>query len=230
MAVVRRIPCLVSGVRDHGEHVYSVDLVPSAPIPRFTPGQFLHLALDSYEVDGFWPDSRVFSIASPPDVRTSLSITYAVKGVFTMRMERELAIGRDVWVKLPYGEFIVEPDRDAVLFAGGTGITAFTAFIGSLAPDHRANVLLFYGARNPRLFVYGPLVEARAREVESLCCSLVSEESQGRLRVDAVWPAISALRDPAIYLSGPPPMLAALTSQLHGHGVAVNNVRVDAWE
>ena len=74
------------------------------------------------------------------------------------------------------------------------------------------------------------LIDGRAREVGSLSCSLVSEESQGRLRVDAVWPAISALRDPAIYLSGPPAMLAALTSQLHGHGVAVNNVRVDAWE
>ena len=230
MAVVRRLRCTVARVTDHGEHVYSVELTPTQPVPRFAPGQFLHLALDADQPGGFWPESRAFSIASSPDERDRLLITYAVKGVFTMRMERELAIGRDVWVKLPYGEFIVEPDRDAVLFAGGTGITAFTAFIGSLAPDHRANVLLFYGARNPRLFVYGPLVEARAREVESLSCSLVSEESQGRLRVDAVWPAISALRDPAIYLSGPPPMLAALTSQLHGHGVAVNNVRVDAWE
>ena len=47
------------------------------PVPRFTPGQFLHLALDPYDADGFWPDSRVFSIASSPDARTNLAITYA---------------------------------------------------------------------------------------------------------------------------------------------------------
>ena len=98
-------------------------------VPRFTPGQFLHLALDPYDADGFWPDSRVFSIASSPVARTNLSITYAVKGAFTTRMERELIVGAVVWVKLPYGEFVIDQSRDAVLFAGGTGVTAFTELI-----------------------------------------------------------------------------------------------------
>ena len=163
MAVVRRMPCTVRGVIDHGERVYTVDLEPSMAVPRFTPGQFLHLALDPYEADGFWPESRVFSIASSPEERDRLSITYAVKGAFTTRMERELAVGGSAWVKLPYGEFVVEPDRDAVLFAGGTGITAFTAFLRSLAPERSSRVLLFYGARTPDLFVYGDLVRTRAQ-------------------------------------------------------------------
>ena len=116
-------------VTDHGEHVYTVELEPSVVLPRFRPGQFLHLALDAYAPDGFWPESRVFSIASSPLERDRLSITYAVKGAFTSRMERELAPGRTAWVKLPYGDFVVDPGSDAVLFAGGTGITAFTAFL-----------------------------------------------------------------------------------------------------
>ena len=82
---------MVRDVTDHGERVYTVDLEPSMAVPRFTPGQFLHLALDPYEPDGFWPESRVFSIASSPEERDRLSITYAVKGAFTTRMERELA-------------------------------------------------------------------------------------------------------------------------------------------
>ncbi len=58
--------------------------------------------------------------------------------------------------------------RDAVLFAGGTGITAFTAFLRSLTADHPHRVLLLYGARTPDLFVYGDLVRERAREVPAL--------------------------------------------------------------
>ena len=230
MAVVRKIPCLVRAVTDHGERVYTVELEPSMAVPNFKPGQFLHLALDAPEPGGFWPESRVFSIASSPRERDRLAITYAVKGAFTARMERELAAGGRVWVKLPYGEFVVDSSRDAVLFAGGTGVTAFTAFLQSLTPEWAPSVMLFYGARTPNLFVYGPLVEACAREVPSMRCNLVCEETHGRLDVDSAWPAIVTLRDPVFYLSGPPPMLAALTAQLLERGISPAAIRIDAWE
>lgn len=229
MAVVRKIPCVVLGVTDHGERVYTVELEPSTAVPRFRPGQFLHLALDAYEPDGFWPESRVFSIASSPTELDRLTITYAVKGAFTTRMERELATGRTVWVKLPYGEFVVDPGRDAVLFAGGTEITAFTAFLQSLEAGLAPRVALFYGARKPSLFVYGRVAEGCARRVLSLTCRLVCEETDGRLDVETAWPAIATLDRPAFYLSGPPPMLDALTAQ-RGRGVPQEDIRTDAWE
>ena len=230
MAVVRKIPCRVRRLTDHGEHVYTVELAPSMPVPRFAPGQFLHLALDSYEPGGFWPESRVFSIASGPTETDRLEITYAVKGVFTSRMERELTPGREAWVKLPYGEFVVDGTRDAVLFAGGTGITAFTAFLQSLQPGQASRVRLFYGARRPDLFVYGPTVEARASDVPALTCTLVCEATQGRLAVDAAWSSIKDLECPLFYLSGPPAMLDALTEQLLTRDVADEDIRTDAWE
>jgi ferredoxin-NADP reductase len=217
-------------VTDHGESVYTVELSPSTAVPRFKPGQFLHLALDDCEPGGFWPESRVFSIASSPRERDLLAITYAVKGAFTARMERELAPGRSVWIKLPYGDFVVDPGTDAVLFAGGTGVTAFTAFLQSLEAERAPRVLLFYGARKPNLFVYGSLAEACAREVPAFTCSLVCEETDGRLQADAAWPAIATLHDPVFYLSGPPQMLAALTTQLRGRGVSMEDIRTDAWE
>lgn len=230
MPVVRRILCVVRAVINHGQRVYTVELEPSMAVPKFHPGQFLHLALDAYEPDGFWPDSRVFSIASSPRERDRLAITYAVKGAFTARMERELAIGSSAWVKLPYGEFVVDSSRDAVLFAGGTGITAFTAFLQSLTPDRVPRVLLYYGARTPDLFVYRSFAETCARGATSLTCSLVCEETHGRLHVDSAWPAIATLRDPVFYLSGPPPMLRSLTAQLRGRDVSLEVIRTDAWE
>jgi ferredoxin-NADP reductase len=230
MAVVRRIACTVREVTDHGERVYSVGLDPLIPVPPFRPGQFLHLALDLYEPDGFWPESRVFSIASSPTEREQLTITYAVKGGFTTRMEREIAVGATVWVKLPYGEFVVDRSRDAVLFAGGTGITAFTAFLRSLTSEHQQRVRLFYGARKRALFVYRSLAEAAAERTESLACILISEETHGRLDLDRAWPDIADLDTPNFYLSGPPQMLSALTAQLARRGVAPDSIKTDAWE
>ena len=220
---------MVRAIVDHGERVYTVELEPSTQVPLFKPGQFLHLAIDPFD-GGFWPESRVFSIASSPRDRDRLTITYAVKGAFTTRMERELAPGAVVWAKLPYGEFVVDAESDAVLFAGGTGVTAFTAFLQSLTPDLASRVVLFYGARTPDLFVYGPLVEECAREVPSLTCHLVDEGTHGRLEVDAAWTAIAPLREPVFYLSGPPLMLEALSTQLRRRDVPDERIRTDAWE
>lgn len=221
---------MVRAITDHGEHVYTVELAPAIAVPQFKPGQFLHLAIDAYDGSGFWPESRVFSIASSPRERDRLAITYAVKGAFTTRMERELVVGDGVWAKLPYGEFVIDSANDAVLFAGGTGVTAFTAFLQSLQPELTSRVLLFYGARTADLFVYRSLVEACAREIPSFGCVFVAEATQGRLEVDRAWPRIAALRDPVFYLSGPPAMLAALTRQLLGHDIPAERIKTDAWE
>ena len=120
MPVTQKLRCVVEQVVAHGERVYTVALRPERQVPRFRAGQFLHLALDCYDSGGFWPDSRVFSIASSPAQRDLVRITYSVHGRFTARMESDLAEGREVWIKMPYGDFVIEGPRDIVLFAGGT--------------------------------------------------------------------------------------------------------------
>ena len=167
MSTVRKIRCTVERIADHGDRVYTVDLKPERPVPVFRPGQFLHLALDAYDPSGFWPESRVFSIASSPAERNRLTVIYSVKGQYTSRMEQELCVGRGVWVKLPYGEFVVDGGADAVLIAGGTGITAFQAFIEGLPPDHPNKVVLLYGARCPELLLARELGEAKVRLVKN---------------------------------------------------------------
>ena len=181
MATAQKLRCQVTRLVDHGEHVYTVDLRPERPAPRFRPGQFLHLALDEYDPSGFWPESRVFSIASAPTQRDLLRISYSVRGRFTARMERELAEGGWVWVKLPYGEFIIEDTSDIVLFAGGTGITAFTAFLDGLTPAFRHAVVVAYGARSADLLIYRGLIEARAALIPG-CAPAISWNAASRRR------------------------------------------------
>lgn len=234
--MAQKLNCVVEQVIDHGERVYTLALRPERPVPRFVPGQFLHLALDPYDATGFWPESRVFSIASPPAQRDLVRITYAVHGRFTARMESGLAEGTQAWIKMPYGDFFIEKHADVVLFAGGTGITAFTAFLGELAAPADRPVTLAYGARTERLLIYRDVVERCARRVPSLQVSYFVEEqggdavNRGRVSVDAIWPRLRQPLDAHYYISGPPPMLRGIGQDLRARKIPAEAIHIDAWE
>jgi ferredoxin-NADP reductase len=236
MGIPQKLCCQVAAIKDHGERVYTVDLLPERPAPRFRPGQFLHLALDRYDPSSFWPESRVFSIASSPSQRERLRISYSVKGRFTTGMERELHVGGQVWVKLPYGDFVIRGERNVVLFAGGTGITAFTAFLEGLTSTFSSQVMLFYGVRRPELFLYQDMIAARVAAVPRLTVHYFVEQGargnhlSGRLSAEAALPLIQEPLDASYYLSGPPLMLRTLRGQLKQQGVLAEAISVDAWE
>lgn len=246
MPVPQKLRCRVERLIDHGDHVYTVDLIPERRAPQFRPGQFLHLALDEYDPSGFWPDSRVFSIASSPTQRDCLRISFSVQGHFTARMERELAENRHVWVKLPYGEFVIDETRDVVLLAGGTGITAFTAFLEGLTLEFRHSVYLAYGARNKNLLIYRDRIAEQARAISQLhtlyfverdtnepamsAGETISGETIGRLSVAVIWNKISSSPNALYYISGSPLMLKAISQELRAGGVAADAIRIDAWE
>ncbi len=248
MSMPRKIRCSVESVTDHGGRVYTVELAPAAAVPAFHPGQFLHLTVDDYDPAGFWPESRVFSIASPPTDRRRLRICYSVKGRYTTKMERTLKAGTQVWVKLPYGEFVIDDTSDAMLLAGGTGISAFTAFLEALAPQRAQAVALVYGARNPSLFLFQEMILRQLAAVPAFQVIFFSEEPAGgfahqlarlpkapeclpgRIALEPIW---SKLDDPlkkVFYLSGPPVMLTALGADLRRRGIAPERIRTDAWE
>jgi ferredoxin-NADP reductase len=245
----RKIRCTVESITDHGGRVYTVDLAPANPVPSFRPGQFLHLTVDDYDPSGFWPESRVFSIASSPRDRMRLRICYSVKARYTTRMEQTLRVGGEVWIKMPYGDFVIDETNDAVLVAGGTGISAFTAFIQALKPNHPRMVTLIYGVRNPSLLLFQDMLLAQAERVPQFRVIYFAEELRepinggtwhaGRISLGAVFRAVTSethspvARFPtsaAFYLSGPPVMLTALGTDLRARGVAPEDIRTDAWE
>lgn len=228
----------IENIETHAPDVRTFVMVPERPVPRFRPGQFLHLAIDAFDPSQHWPDSRVFSIASPPDDRQRLRITVSAVGAFTKRM-MSLAVGDQVWVKLPYGDFVVQADSGVpvILLAGGTGITPFVSFLAGAPPVGPVRVL--YGARRSDLLIYRDVVQ-RAAESSPLVSwqAFVEEhagadERAGRLTVEA---ALDAARDTGagdaavFYLAGPPAMLALFRSGLAAAGTPPERVRTDAWE
>src|ERR1039458_4091543 len=251
MGSPRKIRCTVEAITDHGGRVYTVDLVPQSAVPGFRPGQFLHLTVDDYDPSGFWPESRVFSIASSPRERKRLRICYSVKGRYTTKMEQVLKVGGQVWIKLPYTDFVIDGANDAVLLAGGTGISAFTAFLEALTPGGPQAVTLVYGARTPGLLLFQDMILAQLAAVPKLNVLLFTETPDevfaqrmaalphapqcltGRISLSSVLGPPSSVTCPpssTFYLSGPPVMLSALSSDLQARGVTAPQIRTDAWE
>ena len=128
-----------------------------------------------------------------------LTITYAVKGAFTTRMERELALGGQRLGQAAVRRVRRSTRQGRRAVRRRHGVTAFTAFLESLTPDHRPRRRALL--RRPDA---GPVrlrparAEACAARSPSLTCHLVCEATHGRLEVDAAWPAIDALRRPAL--------------------------------
>jgi len=114
----------VSRVERHDRDVATYEFRYLDRRPRYKAGQFLHLALDAYDPAGHWPESRVFTIARGATNGDYLRLTIAAKGGFTERLHRELSPGRRVWMKGPYGDFLVvaKPGQETVLVEGGTGV------------------------------------------------------------------------------------------------------------
>ena len=164
MANPVKLKATVTHLQQFGKDTYQVRFKPQSTIPKFKAGQFLHLAIDDYDpMGGFWPESRVFSIASAPG-SLEIGIVYSVKGHYTARMERELFVGREVWLKLPYGSFIIDnivhENQDVVLVAGGTGISPFLSYLemrsnsDTLFTSSNFNkIILYYGVREYELLV-----------------------------------------------------------------------------
>jgi ferredoxin-NADP reductase len=209
-------------------------------LPRFLPGQFLHLALDDYDPSGFWPESRAFSIASSPKLRNFLRISYSVVGNFTSRMEKELVEGRWIWVKLPYGEFTIKPASTIVLFAGGTGITAFTSFLEDYEVDAPSTIHLFYGARDISLLIYKEHFEKHFSKTRNLLIHYYSEKpipqtspnepiNIGKLSVENAWSKIENPCTAEFYIAGPPIMIENISNELIRRCVLPTSIHIDAW-
>ena len=234
-----KIPAVVREIINHGRQTYTLIAEPERRLPKFRPGQFLHLALDEYDPSSHWPDSRVFSIASSPERPENLRITYTVKGVFTARMANELQTGSDIWLKLPYGYFVLEDDfrNEVALIAGGTGFTPFASFLEYLTDKGiDLKLRIAYGAADPSLLIFRNIIEDAARSLPDLRRLYFSEMIgsndviHGVIDLERLWQSLDAPYSAIFYLSGPKLMVEAFRKQLRERRVIEELIKIDAWE
>jgi len=235
MATPVKVKALVTRVVKHTPSVVSYQFAPQGRVPKFHPGQFLHLALDAYSPDRPWPESRVFSIASATSERArELSVTISVKGAYTQRIFNALQEGSECWLKLPYGEFLFPDDSPLVLIAGGVGITPFLSLLKNrLEMKSGQPIHLFYGVRSAEYYLFDELLKRCEAEMSNFCMTVYCEDgslpgNKGILDITAIHS--TAPQKAIFFLSGPPAMIRAFRKRLRDLGIDGERIRVDDWE
>ncbi len=246
MAQPIRFPAIVEQVTRHTPDVATYRLRADKRLPRFTPGQFIHLTLEPFDPVSFWPESRVFSVANAVADRHTIELTISRQGAYTCKILDQLKEGDQVWAKGPYGEFTIDASHGyprAVLIAGGTGITPFCAFMDAAItqgglPIEQAT--LYYGAQTLDLLIYRTLAERCATTCAGFQVQYYSENLEtgqengirlGRLDLAEIMNACDDPAATAFYLSGPKAMIDHFQQDLlNDHGLASPQVFIDAWD
>lgn len=238
-----RVKVCVAEIIEHPNGIYSVIFDIPKKYTRFKAGQFMHLTLDEFDpILGYWPESRVFSICTRPKSDT-IGIVYSVKGVYTQRMEKELVVGKEVWVKLPFGDFVVDEhittDEVAVFIAGGTGISPYIPYLQNQLEKKDTRIELFYGVRHPDMILFKNVL-ADCSMADNITLQVYSEEiskiniewniQQGALSIERLWRNEYNHNSYKFFLSGPPAMITYFKDALVNKGVNSDRIFIDDWE
>ena len=221
---------IITRIENPIEGVYTLTIEPNSGKFKFSPGQFLHIAIDeNYDGVSQWPESRCFSIqTSPEDVK--LKITYSVRGEFTHRMAKELKPGSNIWVKLPYGDLFEQDHsvKNTVFISGGTGITPYLSLFTDSSFTQYRNPILYAGFRNESMHIYKSELQ-KAKEINAgLKVHTLFQDKDGVLNIERILDENK--RDAFFFISGPPIMIKTFKQILIEQGVPVGNVLTDDWE
>ncbi len=221
-----KLQAQVNEIKRYAGDVFIVKLRAEKKV-KFKSGQFLHLTLDSYDpCQGYWPESRVFSIASSPNDE-EIEICYSVKGDYTNRMKNELKEGKEIWLKMPYGDFIIEKHLNCeriCLIAGGTGISPYISYLRGLNKNERnINLTLYYGIRDEKIYLYSDILENIKRIINY---KLII----GMMDINAITDECVVKGTEKYLISGPYNMIKSFRETLNIKGVSEERIIIDEWE
>jgi glycine betaine catabolism B len=201
----------------------------------YAPVQFCGLELETDEGGIEYP----MSLASSP---TSPYLEFGARvssGTPWKRAFAALEEGDEVEIDGPYGHFVLDPARPAVLAAGGIGITPLKGMLRYATEKALPiPVVLAYGNRTEAEIAYRAEVEElaeanpRAKVVHTISRPHESPGWQGRTgRIDAAMllDLAKPLERPKFYLCGVPQMVADLTRDLRRAGVPAADIAFEQF-
>lgn len=162
-----------------------------------------------------WWQANPFSLSAAPDGRT-LRLTAKRAGDGSAAL-RHLKVGTRVFAEGPYGAFTTlhRTRPDAVLIAGGVGVTPIRALLEEL---HGHAVVIYRVATDRDAVLYDELRDlalARGAELHLVTGPPVPD----RLAPGELARLVPDIADRDVYLCGPPPMMNAVLGSLRELGV-----------
>jgi ferredoxin-NADP reductase len=199
----------------------------------FRPTQFTFLSL---KTDGGW-DVRPMSIATST-TRPNLEYAVRVGDSAFKRAFASLRPGDTVAVQGPFGHFVLEEERPAVLLAGGIGITPLKG-MAEYAADKGLpiTVRLVYSNRSEEEIVYRTELDDLAGRNPrfSVLHTLTGhapegwEGSVGRIGSRLLLDAAHGLDRPVYYVCGKTSMVAEMLRLLSESGIPESDVLVEVF-
>jgi predicted ferric reductase len=227
--IVRR-PWSIKAVVPRASDVWSLQLEPVGHDGmRFQPGQFAWLTIGRSPLR---ITEHPFSFSSSAEAR-EVEFTIKSAGDFTSRVG-ELEPGTDVFLDGPYGVFTFERNEAAgfLFIAGGIGVTPILSMLRTLADRRdRRRMTLLYASNSWDDIPFKDELQELAEVLELDVVHVLSDPPEG-------WTGETGfvtceiierhLPEPTerirCFLCGPPPMMEAVTRELHDLGVGLDRI------
>ena len=122
-------------------------------------------------------------------------------------MSEELKAGKEIYLKLPYGELFTKKHskEKTVFIAGGTGITPFLSLFNSGHFKNYASPLLYLGVKDQGYNIYNDELEIAKKMNPDFFINIVHENTQGILNIEKIYELNGS--DSTYFISGPPGMI-----------------------
>ncbi|KAB5583403.1 globin-like protein [Coniochaeta sp. 2T2.1] len=247
------------------EHIASFYLEPvdGGLLPAYLPGQYVSLQVFVPEL-GFL-QSRQYSLSQAPDPKGMRGYRVSVKkepgevldhpGMVSNLLHAKYAVGDEVELSHPQGEFFVDPEEKgkegvpAVLISAGVGATPMMAILQSLTKEDakaKRPVSWIQGARNSRSLPFADAVKEIARRRENVSANVfltsVNDEDKagvdyhfGQTRIDldkldAEGDLFLADNRAEYFICGPQPFMVQMHKALVDRGVAEERIKLEVFE
>jgi predicted ferric reductase len=189
----------------------------------FKPAQFIYI---SFQNQVLGKETHPYSVSSAP--HQTLRVSIKNLGDYTSKLDA-LTVGNKARIWGPYGSFyekyLCEPQKDAVMIAGGIGITPFLSLLHYEAAHPKSRkTFLFYGLKNRTQNNYIDEITACATSNRNIKV-MVSYFEEEPLNIHIIENTIEEIpRFYNFFLCGPYPMMKMFEKELKKRGLKNHSI------
>lgn len=208
----KKLDYTVKLVKDLGNDIAEIELVPNGPALDFRAGQFAFFTFPTIGKR----EQHPFTISSHPHEKEQLKVTIKGLGDYTDSLSGKLNIGDTAKVEGPYGKFTTahSKEKEQIWVAGGIGITPFLSL---LKDYYTKNVTLFWCVANEDEAPYRKRLEEHASINPMFDFILWPSDKRGHINVDDM--SVRDPKDKSYFICGPDSLKKSITKQLKEEGV-----------
>jgi ferredoxin-NADP reductase len=207
------------------DNVWAFRFKPSEPL-HYTAGQYIRVELPHEN-----PDSegtkRWFTNSAAPYEGIMQITTRVSESTFKQALAK-LAPGDELQlIEKPEGDFVWQDSEFPIVFvAGGIGVTPFHSILKQRAHDNLPlNATLVYGSRTPEVPFKNELTAWQADDPN---LKVLYEVGQP-LTAERLAELVPTINESLVYVSGPEPMVQALSNDLKQHGLPEAQLKQDEF-